>query len=308
MSEAGEGIRLDSPALDQPARSSRAATATRGRSLRRLSERVLVRSRVRIWLPPLVVFAIAAVVWDAYASGHPYVLPTIGDIWRSLAHNTGMYWSNFETTLREVAIGAAGGIVFAFLLAVIMAELPIIERAVMPFMVTLMVTPVVAIAPALVIAFGFGSMPKYVVTGLVVFFPMLVNSVAGLRDVDARTLDVFTTLHASRWEVFRHLRLPGSMPFVFAGLRIALPLAVVGATVAEFAAAGQESGLGALITVASSQANLAVIWSGIVLLCALGVGLVAVLALIRGRVLWWDNEAALNTRGQRRSGARTDAV
>lgn len=255
--------------------------------------RLVQRSRVRAWLPPLIVFAVVAGAWAMYASSHHFVLPTIGSMWTSLSDNPGMYWANFLTTLKEVAIGAAGGIAFAFILAVIMAELPLFERAVMPLMVTLMVTPVVAIAPALVIAFGFGPAPKYIVTGLVVFFPMLVNSVAGLRDVDAQTLDVLTTLHASRWEIFRHLRLPGSMPFVFAGLRIALPLAVVGATVAEFAAAGQESGLGALITVASSQPNLPVIWSGILLLCALGVGLVAVLALLRSRVLWWDNEAAL---------------
>lgn len=302
MSEVSEEIGLDAPPV-----ASHATAPARNRSLRQVTA-VLARSRVRSWLPALIVFAVFAVAWDLYARGHPYVLPTIGDLWRSLAHNTGMYWANFETTSREVVIGAAGGITFAFMLAVIMAELPIIERAVMPLMVTLMVTPVVAIAPALVIAFGFGSMPKYVLTGLVVFFPMLVNSVAGLRDVDAGTLDVLTTLHASRWEIFRHLRLPGSMPFVFAGLRIALPLAVVGATVAEFAAAGQESGLGALITVASSQANLAVIWSGIVLLCALGVGLVAALAIVRSRVLWWDNEAALKARGQRRSRARLRAT
>jgi NitT/TauT family transport system permease protein len=254
------------------------------------------RLRLGVWLPPVVAFLLAAALWQWYAGNHPYVIPTISDIWDSLSQNTGMYWSNFKTTLQEVAIGAAGGILAAFLLAVLMAELPIFERALMPLMVTLMVTPVVAIAPALVIAFGFGSMPKYTVTGLVVFFPMLVNSLAGLRDVDAKTLDVLTTLHASRWETFRHLRFPGSLPFVFTGLRIALPLAVVGATVAEFAAAGQEAGLGGLITVASSQANLPIIWTSIFLLCVLGVGLVMVLAIVRRRVLWWDNEAALSSR------------
>ncbi|WP_217585122.1 ABC transporter permease subunit, partial [Microbacterium sp. GbtcB4] len=108
-------------------------------------------------------------------------------------------------------------------------EFQIIGRAVMPLVIIVMVTPIVAIAPALVVAFGFGMVPKFIVTGLVVFFPMLVNSLAGLRDVDQKALDVFTTLHASRWEIFRELRFPGSMPYVFAGLRIALPLAVVGA-------------------------------------------------------------------------------
>ena len=155
--------------------------------------------------------------------------------------------------------------------------------------VVVMVTPIVAIAPALVVAFGFGMMPKYIVTGLVVFFPMLVNSLAGLRDVDGRALDVMTTLHASRWEIFRHLRLPGSMPYFFAGLRIALPLAIVGAAVAEFVAAGQQAGLGSLVTVSAAQANLPVTWASIALLCVMGVVLVAALAIVRKRVLWWSD-------------------
>ena len=276
---------------------AQAGTAARPRPSQRQSRRLPRKApRLAIWLAPVLAFAVVIAAWDIYATHHPFIIPTVGDIWRSLKGDSGMYWSNFLATLKEVLIGAAGGILFAFVLAVIMAELPIFEYALMPLMVTLMVTPIVAIAPALVIAFGFGETPKYLVTGLVVFFPMLVNSVAGLRDIDARTLDFFTTMHASRWQIFRHLRLPGSMPFVFAGLRIALPLAVVGATVAEFAAAGQENGLGALITTASSSADLPVIWAGIVLLCVMGVGLVTILALVRRRVLWWDNEAALARR------------
>jgi NitT/TauT family transport system permease protein len=141
-----------------------------------------------------------------------------------------------------------------------------------------------------VVAFGFGMMPKYIVTGLVVFFPMLVNSLAGLRDVDQKALDVFKTLHASRWEIFRDLRFPGCMPFVFAGLRIAMPLAVVGAAVAEFVAAGQQAGLGSLVTIAAAQANLPVTWASIALLCLLGVLLVSLLAVLRKRVLWWSDE------------------
>jgi NitT/TauT family transport system permease protein len=245
--------------------------------------------RIGTWLPPLIAFLIAAGLWEWYAHGHHYAIPTIEEIWKSLSGNPGLYWSNFKTTLQEIAIGAGGGIIVAFLLAILMAELPVFERALMPLAVMLMVTPVIAIAPALVIAFGFGPFPKYLLTGIIVFFPMLVNSLAGLRAVDPRTREVFTTLHASRWETFRYLRLPGSMPFVFAGLRIALPLSVVGATVAEFAAAGQQSGLGALIEVSASQVDLPAIWSSIVILCALGVAFVVILAVIHNRVLWWDH-------------------
>ena len=248
-----------------------------------------------MWLPPLIAFAALGAAWELYARSHPFVIPTIEDIWRSLRDNPHLYWVNFLTTLREVAIGGSFGIAAAFLLAVLMVELPIFEAALMPLMIVLMVTPIVAIAPALVIAFGFGVTPKYLVTALVVFYPMLVNSLAGLRDVDEPALAVFATLHANRWEVFRRLRVPSSLPFVFAGLRIAFPLAIIGATIAEFAAAGQQAGLGALIQVAASQANLVVIWASILLLCLLGLALVMALAVVRKKVLFWDNAAQRRT-------------
>jgi NitT/TauT family transport system permease protein len=255
----------------------------------------LARLRLGSWLPPLVAFAVLTAVWEIYARSHKFVLPTLEALWGTLRDNPHLYWVNFLTTLREIAIGGGGGIAAAFLLAVLMVELPIFERAIMPLMIVLMVTPIVAIAPALVIAFGFGTLPKYLVTGIIVFYPMLVNSVAGLRDVDDAVLAVFSTLHANRWEVFRRLRVPSSLPFVFAGLRIAFPLAIVGATVAEFAAAGTQAGLGALIQVAGSQANLAVIWASILLLCLLGLVIVMALSVIRKRLLFWDDAAQLRT-------------
>jgi len=240
-------------------------------------------------LPAAVTFVLVALLWQLVAINEPYMLPTLGDIARSIADDPTMYLDNLLVTCQEIAIGAGAGMLCGFMLAVLMAELPLIERAAMPLIVVIMVTPVVAIAPALVVAFGFGMMPKYIVTGLVVFFPMLVNSLAGLRDVDPKTLDVFKTLHASRSEIFRHLRLPGCMPFVFAGLRIALPMAVVGAAVAEFVAPGEQAGLGSLVTVAAAQANLPVTWASIALLCLLGVVLVSLLALLRKRLLWWSD-------------------
>jgi NitT/TauT family transport system permease protein len=247
------------------------------------------RTPLRTWGPTLVTFGIAAGLWQLVAITNPYVLPGLQDVAASLIGSPQMYAVNFLVTLQEVLVGSVAGILAGFLLAIAMAEFPLIERATMPLVVVVMVTPIVAIAPALVVAFGFGMVPKYIVTALVVFFPVLINSLAGLRDVDQRALDVLRTLHASRWEIFRHLRFPGSMPFVFAGLRTALPLAVVGAAVAEFVAAGQQAGLGSLVTTAAAQANLDVTWGAISLLCVLGVLLVALLAVVRKRVLWWSD-------------------
>jgi NitT/TauT family transport system permease protein len=245
------------------------------------------------WAPAAITFIIAAALWQVTAIANPYVIPTIDQVWLSLIKDADVYLANMLVTGLEVVVGAASGIIAGFVLAIIMAEFQIMERAIMPLVVVVMVTPIVAIAPALVVAFGFGMTPKFIVTALVVFFPMLVNSLAGLRDVDDRTLDVMKTLHASRWEIFRDLRFTGSMPYVFAGLRIALPLAIVGAAVAEFVAAGQQAGLGSLVTIAAAQANLPVTWASIALLCLMGVILISLLALVRKRVLWWSDGAAV---------------
>jgi NitT/TauT family transport system permease protein len=288
-------VRENAVSPDEPGLAGLPRRGRRALSGRPGSRGGLPRLRLGVWLPPLIAFAALAGGWELYARSHQFVLPTIEDIWGTLRDNPHLYWANFLTTLREIAVGGGGGIAAAFLLALLMVELPIFERALMPLMIVLMVTPIVAIAPALVIAFGFGTMPKYLVTAIIVFYPMLVNSVAGLRDVDDAVLAVFTTLHANRWDVFRRLRVPSSLPFVFAGLRIAFPLAIVGATVAEFAAAGQQAGLGALIQVAASQANLAVIWASILLLCLLGLALVMALAVIRKQLLFWDNAAQVRT-------------
>ncbi|MGV8876848.1 MAG: ABC transporter permease [Rhodoglobus sp.] len=245
------------------------------------------------WVPAAVTFAVAAGLWQLIAAANPYVIPSLDQIGLSLVTEADTYWANTLVTALEVAVGASCGIIAAFILAMIMAELRIVERAVMPLIVVVTVTPIVAIAPALVVAFGFGMAPKFIVTGLVVFFPMLINSLAGLRDVDDRALDVMKTLHASRWEIFRDLRFTSSLPYVFAGLRIALPLAIVGAAVAEFVAAGRQAGLGSLVTISAAQANLPVTWASISLLCLMGVLLISLLALVRSRVLWWSEPDTL---------------
>lgn len=239
-------------------------------------------------LPPLLTFVILASIWQLYALANPYIIPPLNEIGASLVAQPEVYLVNALKTIEEIVVGAGVAILLGFLGGVVMTEFRVLERAFMPLIVVIMVTPVVAIAPALVVAFGFGMLPKYIVTGIVVFFPMLINSLTGLRDVDPKAIDILRSLHASRWEVFRELRLPGSMPYVFAGLRISLPLSVVGAAVAEFVAAGEQAGLGSLVTIAAAQANLKVTWAAIILLAAIGVILVAVLALVRKRVLWWS--------------------
>ena len=163
----------------------------------------------------------------------------------------------------------------------LVSEVPAARRAVLPIAVVLNVTPVVAIAPALVVAFGFGPAPKLIVTALICFYPILINTSVGLRSLPVPVLQVYQTMRASRLELLVHLRIPNALPYLFAALRIVAPLAIIGAVVAELTAAGSVGGLGSVITVASSMNQLAVVYAAIFVLAVMGVLLMLVITRCR---------------------------
>ncbi len=239
------------------------------------------------WLPLVVMLAILAGLWQWGAHRLPYLLPPLPAIARSLAGHLGYYVHNALITLGEAVFGLALAFVAAFLLAVLISESAIVRRAVLPIAVVLNVTPLVAIAPALVVAFGFGPAPKLVITGLVCFFPILINTAAGLRSVPREVLQVYRTIHASRLELLWHLRVPHALPYLFAALRIVFPLSIIGAVVAELSASGSTGGLGTAISVASSMNQLPVVYASIFVLAVLGVLLLLVVTVVERRVLRW---------------------
>jgi NitT/TauT family transport system permease protein len=249
------------------------------------ARRLATTLRVGRWLPPAVALAVLVLAWQVYADRHPYVLPKLSQVGSRLHSNPGLYARNAATTLEEALVGAVAGMGVAFLLAVVMFYVRFVERALLPLAVVLNVTPLVAIAPALVVALGFGMTPKYVIASLLVFFPFLVNALAGLRDVDPQVLDVVSTLHASRAEVLWRVRLPSSLPYLFAALRICMPLSLVGAVVAEFVAAGEAKGLGTLVVTAASLGNLGEVYAAVAVLAVMGVTLFTLVVVAERLVL-----------------------
>jgi NitT/TauT family transport system permease protein len=239
------------------------------------------------WAPLVVLLVLLGVLWQVGADRMPYLLPPLPDVWSALKADPGYFLHNSWVTLREALLGLAIGFVAAFALAILTSEVTIARRAVMPVAVVLNVTPLVAIAPALVVAFGFGAAPKLIVTALICFFPILINASVGLRTVPEPVLQVFRSVHASRWEVLRHLRIPGSLGYVFAALQIVFPLSVVGAVVAELSAAGSAAGLGTVIQVASSMNRLATVWAAIFVLALMGSLLLLLVTVVERRALRW---------------------
>jgi len=247
-------------------------------------------------LPAAVLLGLLALTWQLVAVHNAYLVPRIGAIWDQLVDNPREFLDAAGNTLQESAVGLAASFAVAFSLAVVMSHIRVIERAVMPVAVIINVTPVVSLAPGLAVALGFGMAPRYLVTGIIVFFPMLINSLIGLRSVDPEALQYFASLDASRLEVLLHLRIPSSLPFLFAAARICFPLSIIGAVVAEFSTAGTSNGLGSLIELASQQGtatSLPQVYAAIFCLALLGLSFtLAVMALERRLLSWHPAQAA----------------
>jgi NitT/TauT family transport system permease protein len=151
-------------------------------------------------------------------------------------------------TLQEIVIGFVVGAGLAVVIGYVLARSVAAERLLSPYLVAAQATPILVLAPLLVLWLGTGLLPKVVICALIVFFPVAVATMVGIRSVDARLLELGRSLRATRWQVFAHLELPAAMPQILGGMRVGVTLAVIGAIVGEWA--GADKGLGVLINLA----------------------------------------------------------
>jgi NitT/TauT family transport system permease protein len=159
------------------------------------------------------------------------------------------------------------------------------ERSIFPLAILVKVTPIVAIAPLLTIWFGFGMAPRVFIAALIVFFPVMVNAIVGFRSVDPGALALLQSLAASRLEVFLKLRVPSSLPYLFAAFKVAIPLSVIGAVVAEWFSG--DRGLGRVIQVANNNLDLATAFGAVFSLAIMGIGLYLLTSIVERRLLFW---------------------
>jgi NitT/TauT family transport system permease protein len=200
-----------------------------------------------------VVVAAGIALWAALVAwqGYPvFILPGPAVVWRKLVAmvGDGSLLRHTQVTLVEVALGLLVGLATAFVLGYLLGKSHTVERLVAPYIIASQSVPIVAIAPLLVIWFGSGLTSKVLVCALITFFPTLVNTMVGVRNVDEDLRDLMRMLRAGWWQTFRLLELPAALPVIFGGLKLSVILAVVGAVVGEFA--GADAGLGYLINLA----------------------------------------------------------
>ncbi|MBN2499730.1 MAG: ABC transporter permease [Anaerolineales bacterium] len=218
----------------------------------------------------------------------PYILPTPGLVWarflRALAD--GSLLNHTLVTLSEVLAGLALGVATATVLGYVLAKSRPLERFAAPYIVASQSVPTVAIAPLLVIWFGPGLRSKVLICALIVFFPVLTNTIIGVRSVPRDLHDLMRSLRATPRQTFLLLEVPASLPVFLGGLRVGATLSVIGAVVGEFV--GADRGLGFLINVGRGQYDTALVFVAVFMLIGMALTLYGVIVLLETRLLSWQ--------------------
>jgi NitT/TauT family transport system permease protein len=197
------------------------------------------------------------------------------------------YWLHVSTTVQEVLVGLVVGVGIGVALGYLIAKNPVLENALSPIIVAFQSTPVIAYAPLLVIWFGSGLTSKVITATLIVFFPMLVNTVVGIRNVPGPLRDLMRSLRATRWQMFTVLEVPAAMPVLMGGLKTSVTLAVIGAVVGEFI--GANAGLGILVRNARDQYDTPLVLVGVLSMTIIARLLYGSVSLVERRVLAWQS-------------------
>jgi NitT/TauT family transport system permease protein len=217
-----------------------------------------------------------------------YVVPAPSAVFSALYVGTVrlIYLRNAWVTVEETLLGFAAGTSLAFLLGTAVALSRRVEYFLYPFITMFQALPKVALGPLIILWCGIGLQSKVVLAALIAFFPLMVNTIVGLRSADEDRVNLMRSLDASEAQIFWMLRLPGALPFIMAGLEVAMIFALIGAIVAEFVSA--QAGLGVLLNSLNFSGDVAGMFSILLILAMIGLALNQVIAIVRRRVLFWD--------------------
>lgn len=258
-----------------------------------------IGERLKDILVPAIAVVAFFVVWDRsidWFSVPRHLLPRPGDVLTALwnGYVGGRYWIHFFTTLKQMWYGYLIGCSVALILAAMVAEFRMVERVVQPFVVAFQSMPKVALAPLLIVWFGFGMTSKVVLVALICFFPVFINAVTGFKSASADHLRLYRAFNASRLSIFWNVKLPSAAETIFAGLQIAVVLALIGSVVGEFITA--RHGLGFLIQASTLSFDVATMFAAIISLSIIGVVSTTMIRLIQARVVHWaERNAAAGT-------------
>jgi NitT/TauT family transport system permease protein len=241
------------------------------------------------WLPVLGAFVLFVLVWKAIVvvgGLPPYILPAPETVAERFvgAWLDGTVWPHFVTTMTEVLLGFAVGAGLALVVGYGLARSVLFERLASPYLVAAQAIPILVLAPLLVWWFGSGLLSKVVICALIVFFPVAIATMVGIRSVDARLLELGRSLRATPRQILTTLEIPAALPNIFGGMRVGVTLAVVGAVVGEWA--GARDGLAVLINLArGSLFDIPLMFATLLTIALIGIVLYAAVVAVEHRLV-----------------------
>jgi NitT/TauT family transport system permease protein len=250
---------------------------------------VTLKHIVREAAPVVTALVVFLVAWQAVVSlGNypPFILPDPGRVLDRFvrAWAQGTLQPHALTTLTEVGLGLLAGGLAGLAVGILLARSRLAERLLSPYIVAAQATPILALAPLIALWFGSGLGSRVLICALIVFFPIAVATMVGIRSVDGKLLEVARSFRASRWQMLTKLQIPGALPQILGGLRIGVTLAVVGAIVGEWA--GGDRGLGVLINLArGSLFDIPLMFATLITIALIGVCLYVAVLLVERRLV-----------------------
>lgn len=251
---------------------------------------------LRNLLQPLLTMVVLILIWEGSVRVldiAPFLLPPPSSVYEVFVANAGLLWTHNLVTLLEIVLGFGAALVGGVAIGVVLGTFRPIERAMMPVILFFQVVPKSALAPLLIVWAGVGMYSKIALVFLMCFFPIVVQVVAGVRSVNEELVFLGRSTAAKKRDVFIHVTLPHSLPYFFAGVKVSLTLAVVGAVVAEFIASSE--GIGYVLLVAFGRLDTPLVLAGLVSITILAMLLYAAAAAIERLVIPWHVSQRLST-------------
>lgn len=247
--------------------------------------------RIEPFIPPVALVCALVTVWELVVwqlTLPAWLLPPPSRILTTLIGNAPILGEHITATLSVTAPGFGLALVSGFVLGVLIDASPLLRRTIYPLLVTSQTIPIVAIAPLLVVGFGFGMLPKILVVALVTFFPIVVNTADGLQSADRDQRRLLEAMGANYWQVLRLLRLPAALPSIFTGIKVAITYSIIGAVLAEWI--GANAGLGVYIARSLRAFRTDQVFVAALVTSALTIGLFTLVSLLERWIISWRNE------------------
>ncbi|PLW76056.1 ABC transporter permease [Cohaesibacter celericrescens] len=243
-------------------------------------------------LYPVIAFILVIGIWWGAVEFYQvprYVMPSPADVWAHILDDYRTLWIGFQVTFKEFLIGFVLGAVSGFVMAVLMDTSKTVRGVLYPILIVSQAIPIIAISAALTIWLGFGLAPKLVIVALVVFFPVVVNVLDGLRSVDGDLLRLARSMGGTRWSIFRHVKMPATLTPLFSALKLSATFSVTGAVIAEWSAS-TSGGIGAYLMQANSRLNTSGTFAAIAYLALLGLVAFVLVILVEYLLTPWRNK------------------